>query len=288
MSAGLCALCGAASAHPGWGPPQLRVCSACGSGTLPPDAAPAEAYGADYFDGSGPGGVDYEGSKPQFQLINRSRLDRIERHLRGTEPRKSLELGCALGFFMEVEEERGWQAWGVELSPFAAAKAQTRFGARVLCGTLDQAPADWRGFGLATAFHVMEHVPDPRAVLKDLASRLEPGALLAFEVPDFGSRTARRERAGWKYFLPGEHLNYFTQAGLKALLASEGFEVLALEPTSFTRLLGPLDKAGLKGLKQTVLRYLPWLSWVKGAVLAARGLLGGHDCVLVIARKGAN
>jgi SAM-dependent methyltransferase len=254
---------------------------------LPADAAPSEAYGADYFDGSGPGGVDYEGSKPQFQLINNKRLDSILAQATGSEPRKALELGCALGFFMECEEARGWEAWGVELSPFAAAKAQARFGARVLQGTLDQAPADWRGFGLATAFHVMEHVPDARGVLADLSGRLVPGALLAFEVPDFGSRKAQAERERWKYFLPGEHLNYFTQAGLRALLESQGFEVLRFEATSFTRLLGPLDQAGLKGLKQVVLRFLPWLRWVKSLVLALRGLAGGHDCVLVIARKKA-
>jgi 2-polyprenyl-3-methyl-5-hydroxy-6-metoxy-1,4-benzoquinol methylase len=280
-----CLCCSSPTAYPGWGPPELRVCPSCGSGWLPASAAPAEEYSAAYFDGTGPGGVDYEGSKPQFQLINHRRLDSIEAHSSGLRSRRLLELGCALGFFMEAAESRGWEPWGVELSSFAAAKAQQRYGERVLCGTLEQAPAAWTGFGLATAFHVMEHLPEPRAALQDLGRRLVPGGLIAFEVPDFGSRTARSKRATWKYFLPGEHLNYFTQAGLRALLESEGFEVLAFEATSFTRLLGPLDQAGLGGIKRVVLRFLPWLRWIKSAVLGLRGWMGGHDCVLVIARK---
>jgi hypothetical protein len=68
------------------------------------------------------------------------------------------------------------------------------------------------------------------------------------------------------------------------MLEAEGFEILEFHATSFTRLLGPLDKAGLKSLKALVLKALPWLRWIKGLVLGIRGLLGGHDCVLVIAR----
>lgn len=282
-----CACCGGALAHPGWGPPALRACPACGSAFLPAEAQAAEDYGQDYFDGSGAGGVDYEGSKPQFQLINRSRYDRIARHVAAGLPRRSLELGSALGFFMETVEAQGWTAWGVELSAFAAGKARLRFGERVFCGTLEETPLDWRDFGLVTGFHVLEHLPEPAAAVQALSARLLPGGLMAFEVPDFGSRKARRERDAWQYFLPGEHLNYFTQAGLRALLERADCEVLDLHPTSFTRLLGPLDRAGLKGLKAVLLRWLPWLRWLKQAVLAARGLAGGHDCVLIIARKKA-
>lgn len=285
MSAALCHCCGAVTAPAAWGPAELRLCPACGSGFLPAGQA-AEAYAEDYFDGSGKGGVDYEGSKPQFQLINAKRLALLDAHRAGL-PLKLLELGCALGFFMELAQDSGWQPWGVELSPFAAAKAQQRFGAQVLCGTLEQAPADWNGFGAAAAFHVLEHLPDPKQAVQDLAARLAPGGALIFEVPDFGSAKARRGRDRWAYFLPGEHLNYFTQPGLRALLEGAGFEVVAMEAVSFTRLLGPLDQAGLTGLRDFIKRHLRWFAWIKKALLALRGLAGGHDCVLVLARLKA-
>ena len=69
------------------------------------------------------------------------------------------------------------------------------------------------------------------------------------------------------------------------MLQRAGFEVLAFKGTSFTRLLGGVDKAGLRGLRELVLKNLRWLGWVKKLVLAVRGALGGHDCVLLIARK---
>lgn len=278
----LCPCCAGALQYPGWGPEGLQSCVTCGSAFLAAEPLGAEDYGQDYFDGSG--GVDYEGSKAQFQLINTARLKKIERYVQTGLPRHFFELGCALGFFMEIAEEHGWRAWGVELSTFAAAKAQVRFGDRVLCGTLEQTPAQWQDFGLAAAFHVLEHLPDPAAAVEAMVARLKPGGLLAFEVPDFGSKKARQQKSAWQYFLPGEHLNYFTQAGLKALLEAHGCEVLEQAPTSFTRLLGPLDRAGLQGLKALVIRGLPWLRWIKRWVLALRGWAGGHDCVLVIAR----
>jgi hypothetical protein len=106
-----------------------------------------------------------------------------------------------------------------------------------------------------------------------------------FEVPDFSSRKARLLKTRWQYWLPGEHLNYFTRQGLRSLLQGAGFETVAMRSTSFTRLLGPLDKAGLAGGREWILRHLGWFRWIKKLVLAARGLTGGHDCVLVAARK---
>lgn len=265
-----------------WGLGLLWVCPSCGSGHLP--AQPADStYGNEYFDGQG--GVDYEGSKRQMQLINHSRLDFIEQAGRPLAGRRSMDLGCALGFFMEAAEERGAQAWGVEISGFAAGKARQRFGERVKQGPWQDTPEDWKDFDLVSAFHVMEHLDNPGAALDRAFSMLKAGGLLAIEVPDFSSRKAQQGRDAWQYFLPGEHLQYFTRPGLRQLLGQHGFVVLAEKRVSFTRLLGGMDKAGLKGLKDLILRYLKWLAWIKKLVLALRGLLGGHDCILILARK---
>jgi SAM-dependent methyltransferase len=273
-----CRCCKGVLGHPGWGPQAFKVCATCGSGFLPQEA---KAYDASYFDGSA--GVDYEDSKRQMQLINRGRLDWIA--ALAPQPGKLLELGCALGFFLEAAEERGWEGWGIEISPFAAAKAQERFAGRVLAGTLAQAPPAWRDFDLAGGFHVLEHVPDPGEVLRDLQVRLKPGALLAWEVPDFGSRKARRAKEAWTYFLPGEHLNYFTVEGLKHLHEACGFELVFVKRCSFTRLLGGVDRAGLRGLREFILGHLKWFAWAKSWLLWARGLFGSHDCIFVIFRK---
>lgn len=279
-----CPCCAGPLTHPGWGPPALRQCTACGSAFLPAKAGgAAEDYGSDYFDGQGPGGVDYEDSRRQFRLINDGRLQWLQRF--APQGGRLFELGCALGFFLEDAEAYGWQGYGVELSKFAAGKARQRYGDHVHQGTLKQAPKSWKSFEGACAFHVLEHLDDPAREMAKLGAMLKPGGVLALELPDFSSRPAQRQREKWKYFLPGEHLGYYTREGLERLLDKAGFEVLDWRATSFTRLLGAVEKAGLRGLRELVLKNLRWLGWVKKLVLALRGAFGGHDCVLLVARK---
>jgi len=281
-----CPCCNAALAHPGWGDAGLRQCPACGSAFLPAKASAAvEDYGKDYFTGAGPGGVDYQDSRRQFRLINEDRLKWMQRF--APTGGKLFELGCALGFFLEDAEPFGWQGYGVELSAFAAGKARKRFKDRVHQGTLKQLPKAWKGFDGACAFHVLEHLDNPASEMARMAALLKPGGVLVLELPDYSSRKAGAEREGWKYYLPGEHLGYYTRPGLTALLEKAGFDVLAFRGTSFTRLLGGVDKAGLRGLRELVLKNLRWLGWVKKLVLGLRGALGGHDCVLLVARKRA-
>ena len=40
------------------------------------------------------------------------------------------------------------------------------------------------GYDLITAFHVVEHLPDPRAMLRELATRLKDRGRLVIEVPN--------------------------------------------------------------------------------------------------------
>ncbi len=279
-----CPCCDGPLAHPGWGDAALRLCADCGSAFLPAKASKlVEDYGKDYFTGQGPGGVDYAASRRQFGLTNVSRLQWMRRF--APAGGRLFELGCALGYFLEDAETFGWQGHGIELSAFAAAKARQRFQDRVRQGTLARAPKSWKNFQGACAFHVLEHLDDPAGALAKMSAMLEAGGLLALELPDFSSTSAQALRARWQYYLPGEHLGYYTRAGLTRLLDKAGFEVLAFRGTSYPRLLSGVNKLGLSGLRELVLRNLRWLAWIKTLALALRGALGRHDCVLLLARK---
>lgn len=70
------------------------------------------------------------------------------------------------------------------------------------------------------AFHVLEHLPDPRAALQELARVLAPGGQAWIEVPDVMS--------GWRsrnYVHPA-HLSYFSAPQLQRLALAAGLEVV--------------------------------------------------------------
>jgi hypothetical protein len=69
------------------------------------------------------------------------------------------------------------------------------------------------------------------------------------------------------------------------LFRSAGLEVIEMKGTSFTRLLGGVDRAGLKKIKEVILKRLKWFAWIKNLVLRLKSLSGRHDCVLAAARR---
>lgn len=74
------------------------------------------------------------------------------------------------------------------------------------------------------AFHVLEHLPDPRAFLGTLVRVLAPGGQAWIEVPDVMSDWRSRN-----YVHPA-HLSYFSAALLQRLALAAGLEVVRCGP----------------------------------------------------------
>jgi len=74
---------------------------------------------------------------------------------------------------------------------------------------------------LAVVRHVLEHVPAPRAFLKQLANSLQMGARLYIEVPNL--EDILRNSRVYDFFY--EHLHYFSPQLLQSILEQAGFEV---------------------------------------------------------------
>ena len=93
-------------------------------------------------------------------------------------------------------------------------------------------------YDLVVLSHVLEHVPDPEAVVRPAAGALEADGVLYVEVPYealVASAPAARDLAPRKRYWH-EHVNFFTEDSLRALLDRCGLEVLALETRAFDSL----------------------------------------------------
>lgn len=135
-----------------------------------------------------------------------------------------LDVGCAAGFFL-VEAQRHYQVQGVEFSDFSARFARERFGLDVFTGTLVQARLPAAQFDLITLWDVIEHVPDPDAVLAEAARLLRPDGRLVLTTGDIGSSYARRQGANWHLLAPPWHMYYFSRDTMARLGAAAGLEV---------------------------------------------------------------
>lgn len=161
-------------------------------------------------------------------------LSVLEEHLPSQTDRRGLDVGCGTGEFLAFLQESGWAGVGLEPTPEIASVARRR-GAEVHALTLgeyvEERRADARGgFDLVSFLNVLEHVPDPVALLRRTEDLLRPGGVVVLRVPNDFSPLQRiaQESLGkdpWWIAIP-DHVNYFTYDSLEALLGRLGLEVL--------------------------------------------------------------
>ena len=120
-----------------------------------------------------------------------------------------LDVGCGSGGALGVAGALGWEVTGVEVDEAAAEKAR-RFTSEIHVGDVLSAPFAAGRFDVVTAFHVLEHVPDPVAVLRRMLRWLAPGGLLIVEVPNAGGLGAAIFGKAWSGLELPRHLSHFS------------------------------------------------------------------------------
>ncbi|MCS3809620.1 class I SAM-dependent methyltransferase [Xanthomonas sp. 4461] len=209
---------------------ELRRCGACAAVYLAPDlteAALQHFYVHDYrrlF----PAEIPW-GSQARFfawrgdRWIARSRLQRIAPAL--APAARVLEVGSGFGAFLGAAAALRPDLHLSACEPDAAHRDGLLDGAAVTFLPALDAIADGQ-FDAVVAFHVLEHLTDPRAFLAALERILVPEGQAWIEVPDLMS--------GWRsrnYVHPA-HLSYFSVPLLRRLVEAAGLEVVSCGPYS--------------------------------------------------------
>lgn len=140
---------------------------------------------------------------------------------------KLLDVGCGTGDFLAYMAEQNYAAQGVEVSGDAR-KIATSKGLQ-LTAELGGIPAQAQ-FNAITLWHVLEHVPNPRATLNDLNARCASGGVLIIAVPDNESRDAQHYGPSWAAWDVPRHLSHFRRRDVENLLKQTGFQLLEIKP----------------------------------------------------------
>lgn len=137
-----------------------------------------------------------------------------------------LDVGCSFGVFLEAAKSVGWKACGVEVASLPASIAARYHN--VFRGYLSDAPYESDFFDVVRLNNVLEHVPSPRALVRDIERVLRPGGLLYISTPNVDSFSMALQRARWKYVGGQDHIYLMGLKTLRKLLETEGFEVVRL------------------------------------------------------------
>ena len=149
-------------------------------------------------------------------------------------PRRALDVGCGTGELLRTLVAGRWDATGTEPAPTIAEVGRAA-GLQVEAATASAYLARWRAEGRPPftgilLMNVLEHIPDPAALLSELVTALAPGGRLIVRVPnDFNplQAAAHRELGGrrWWVAVP-DHVNYFDLDSIAGLLERIGLEVI--------------------------------------------------------------
>lgn len=142
-----------------------------------------------------------------------------------------LEVGCSVGHVSEHLLAADNTVVGVEIDEKSAAEARHVLDT-VHVVDLDTTPLstiEHGEFDVIVLGDVLEHLRDPDPVLADLVTLLAPDGSLVISVPNFAHADVRlmllEGRIEYQHdgLLDRTHLRWFTKAGLRELLAGQGF-----------------------------------------------------------------
>jgi 2-polyprenyl-3-methyl-5-hydroxy-6-metoxy-1,4-benzoquinol methylase len=172
---------------------------------------------------------------PLYEQEREGRVLTFQRHLRPVEAmvgeyrgKRILDVGAYTGVFVEIAAQRGWDAYGVELSTWATTVCRER-GLNVFNGTLEQAHFPSEFFDVVTAWDVVEHLDDPRLLLTEMYRVLKVGGVAVIHTIDIDAPFARLMGRHWPWLME-MHLVYFSRRTLAMMLAAVGYIVLHATP----------------------------------------------------------
>jgi len=160
-------------------------------------------------------------------IIRESRLRAAKSQLRLIKKYKSgttlLDIGCGEGFFLFNASKAGYTTKGIEISQDAAEYARREFGLDVEAKPFEELHFPENYFDVITLWQVLEHVPYPLIVLKEVHRILKPEGLLVTSTPDIEGTLAKIFRRKW-WNLRRLHINQFTAKTLTDMLDRAGFK----------------------------------------------------------------
>ena len=206
---------------------QLSVCQRCGTvqkpitETLLLESDQIYAGYEIYSQGGGDEQATFDQSTGASESRSKKLVDWLTTTHRLPETGVLMDIGCGNGAFLRAFGARypAWQMTGLELGSRNQQVIESIPGVlRLHVGPIESLQGC---FDLIVLIHALEHIPNPVQFLGALAEHLEPGGLLLIEVPDM--------KVSPFDILIADHCSHFTTDILPGIIASAGFEILALK-----------------------------------------------------------
>lgn len=135
-----------------------------------------------------------------------------------------LDVGSGDGRFLQAAAAAGFAAVGVDISPRLAERARARSGCTVHAGSLPELGLPASSLDAVNLDMVLMYVPDPPAMLREVARLLAPRGVCRIRECCSDSLNARMQGRRW-WFYGGTTLRVFNQRSMQRLARQAGFAI---------------------------------------------------------------
>jgi len=214
-------------------------CPKCGLVYLSP--RPNPELGQQYFEAAYRGEGTFD-DHPYYR-DHQMKFKKFSRHFSAIESlnppiQRLLDIGAGQGHFLKTTLDSGWQADGMEVSPAAREAADKLFNIKLLSKI---PPPEDGHYGVVTLWDVIEHVANPKALIRQAIELLVPGGYLMVQTGNVDSREAHLDLRRWNLWHV-THSYYFSSLTLSQLIDHVG--LVEIRPLSIpaTPIVPPLQK----------------------------------------------
>ena len=168
-----------------------------------PNVDPAEIA---KFDAAAPRWWDPDGEFRPLHDLNPARLDYIDARA-GLAGSRVADVGCGGGLLAEGMARRGARVLGIDLAPEALAVARLHAQQSGLAVEYREVAVEALAisapgqFDLVTCLEMLEHVPDPAAVVASIARLVRPGGNAVFSTVNRNARSFALAIVGAEYLM---------------------------------------------------------------------------------------
>lgn len=161
--------------------------------------------------------------------VDAARISKVADQLNISAHQLALDIGSGFGFYTQALRKQGYQTVSINPGEYENQVFKAMNGDEPLPIMFEQYQTDQR-FGVVVMSQVLEHVLQPDATVKKIAGLLSEGGVFACAVPNYNSFLVKLlgTRDNACLWVP-EHVNYFTEKGLRALLNNNGLTVVKVE-----------------------------------------------------------
>ncbi|MBI1975619.1 MAG: class I SAM-dependent methyltransferase [Candidatus Vogelbacteria bacterium] len=174
--------------------------------------------------------LDFLSSGKQ-QEVDKELYDDVFGAIKSCIPRgKILDVGCSFGLFLHEAKKRGYEVQGLELNERAAKVAREKMGVPVEAKLLNECKFPKESFDVVAMFGVIEHLPRPVPVIREVFRILRPGGIFLGRCPNIMGLVCMILHEQARTVTGRAHVSYFSEKTLTYLLKDKvGFSKVELQ-----------------------------------------------------------